>query len=164
VFNQLPSITLPSGKVVSQSGAIIRYAGRLANLAPADEELLLDADMIVELANEMNAINPMLVFYQKDSEKFNEQKGQFGTQLPAWLASATRVLAAKDYFGGSSPSYGDFALLPIIDNTLKIFPDALEASPALQAWYERVIALPTVNAYLSAREPLGVPGSFISTL
>ena len=40
VFGQLPSITTPSGKLVSQSGAIIRYIAKVCNLVPSDEDLV----------------------------------------------------------------------------------------------------------------------------
>ena len=40
VFGQLPSITTPNGKLVSQSGVFIRYIAKLCNLVPSDENLV----------------------------------------------------------------------------------------------------------------------------
>ena len=40
VFGQLPSITTPSGKLISQTGALVRYTARLCQLVPTDDDLV----------------------------------------------------------------------------------------------------------------------------
>ena len=40
LFGQLPSITTPSGKLMSQSGAIVRYIARVCKLVPSDDDLV----------------------------------------------------------------------------------------------------------------------------
>ncbi len=79
-FGQLPSMQMANGAIVSQSCAIselavqlsscrslpcaqliaVRYAGHLANVCPSTPEACAEADMIVQLALEMNAINPIV--------------------------------------------------------------------------------------------------------
>lgn len=55
----LPVLTLPSGKVICQSGAILRYAAKLAKLYPTDndEEALL-IDEIVETCADIASSAP----------------------------------------------------------------------------------------------------------
>lgn len=164
IFGQLPSLELADGKIVSQSGAIIRYVAKLAGLVPADESLTLDADMLVELANDMNDINPLACFYPKGSEKFVGMKAGYFEKLPAWLASMARILADKAFFGGAGLSYGDFAILAVIDNTVTLEPNALDATPEVKAWYGRCVADPKIAAYLASRGPFGMPGTVVGDL
>lgn len=163
VFGQLPSIVLADGKVVSQSGVIIRYVAKLANLVPENVHLQLDADMLVELANDMNSINPIACFYAKDSEAFTHAKDKYFDAFPSWCAAANRLLAGKDFFGGESVMYGDFALLPVIDNTLLVDPTALDAKPELAAWYGRCMADPKIHAYMGSRAKAGMPGTYVAS-
>lgn len=149
IFHQLPSLVLSDGKIVSQSGAIIRYIARLANLVPKTEDLLLDADMMVELAQEMNNINPILNWYDKDSAAFETARAAYFASLPEWLASAARLLEDKPFFGGDQPSYGDFAFFAICDNTLTVDSKAINGAPAIMAWVLRMKALPSIVKFLS---------------
>lgn len=69
-FGQLPSLKLPSNKVIAQSGAITRYVAKIANIYPVDPEDAAEADMIHELAQEMNAINPILNWFEYNSPQW----------------------------------------------------------------------------------------------
>ena len=40
VFGTVPSITTPTGKLMSQSGAIVRYIARVCKLVPSDDDLV----------------------------------------------------------------------------------------------------------------------------
>ena len=74
-FGQLPSIRLANGKVIAQSAAIVRYVAKLAGLYPSNPEDCAEADMLLELSQEMNAINPLLNFYPVNSEIFSNKHG-----------------------------------------------------------------------------------------
>ena len=55
-LGQIPVLRLPSGKVITQSGALARYAGELSGLYPRTSEEQLICDEIVEVCAEtMNA-------------------------------------------------------------------------------------------------------------
>ena len=109
---------------------------------------LLDAEMMVELAQELNAANPLFAFFEKGSETHSKLFAEYMPKLPAGFDSATNILNGKDFFGGASPSYGDFAFLVLLDNILGIDASVLSGHPALHAWYTRCMALPPVAAYM----------------
>ncbi len=148
--------------MVSQSGAIIRYIAKLAGLVPTDEALLMDAEMLVELANDMNDINPITVFHAKGSEAQLASLAKFMASAQDWLAAASRLLAGKPFFGGDVMMYGDFALLPVIDNLVLTVPTALEGIPELAAWFARCLDVEKVAAYRAARPAYGLPGSVVN--
>ena len=45
-FNQLPAIKTLKGTVISQSGAIVRYAAKLAGCFPEDIDVAAEADVM----------------------------------------------------------------------------------------------------------------------
>ena len=73
-FSQLPSLTTSNGILINQSGAIARYVAKLIKVYPEDIEKAAIADMIFELAQEMNPISPVLNFYSPGSETFEKTK------------------------------------------------------------------------------------------
>jgi hypothetical protein len=83
-------------------------------------------------------------------------------------------LSVKTYFliifmhlhTGSKPHYGDFALFHICNLTLLVEADSLDATPKLKSWYNTMLNVPAVAAYIARRsgpstEGFGVPGSYI---
>ena len=150
-YGQLPSIKLPSGKVISQSGALIRYAAKLAKLYPEDPEQALEADSLFELCKDMNGINPLINFYEMGTDAFSANKAAYFEKLPRWMRGAERMLGSKDFFGGSSPFFSDFAFLHICDNIVALEPKALDEYPALKIWLKRMLSLPSVVDYFKKR-------------
>lgn len=86
-FGQLPSLKTIDGKIISQSGAMMRYVAKLGNLIPNDENLHIDQDMIVELSQDMNLVNPLVVYYQKDSDAFKEKKVEYLKNVNGWVST-----------------------------------------------------------------------------
>ena len=54
----LPILKLPSGKEVTQSGAILRYIGKMGGLYPADPDAALVCDSIVDTVLDIMAKTP----------------------------------------------------------------------------------------------------------
>ena len=150
-YGQLPSIKLPSGKLISESGALIRYAAKLAKLYPEDPEQALEADSLFELCLDMNGINPLINFYEMGTDAFSANKAAYFEKLPRWMRGAERMLGSKDFFGGSSPFFSDFAFLHICDNIVALEPKALDEYPALKIWLKRMLSLPSVVDYFKKR-------------
>ena len=157
-FGQLPSLLLPSGQLISQSGSICRYVAKLANLYPQDPALAADADMVFELAQEMAIINPVANYFQKDSSEWKEKHDGYFSRLPRRLEAAQKILGDRDYYGGKSPHYGDFGLFHIFDITLTVQPGSLDAYPKLKAWQERMHGIPGVQQYITSRPGPSTPG------
>eukprot|EP01038_Epipyxis_sp_PR26KG_P014094 gene14094-18913_t len=57
-LGSVPVLTLPSGEVIAQSGAILRYAGKLAKLYPENFEEALKVDEILETVSEVLTSSP----------------------------------------------------------------------------------------------------------
>lgn len=166
-FGQMPTLVLPDGKSICQSGAISRYLAKLSSpsLYPTDIIAAAEADMIYELTQDMNLINPILNFYQKDSEIYHEKYREYFAALPNRLKACAKLLQDKSFFGGESPHFGDLALFHICQSTLHVQPDCLEAFPTIRKWVDRCSELEGVKEYLASRPTspnVGVPGSFIN--
>ena len=165
-FGQLPSIKLSDGTVISQSGSIVRYVAKLANVYPKDEVAAAQADMIFELSQEMNLINPVMNYYKEDTPEWKEKHDSYFRSLPGWISSAQKILGEKDFFGGSEPHYGDFGLFHICEATITVQPGSLDPYPTILAWIKRMNALPGVERYKAKRPGpstpgWGLPGTFI---
>jgi glutathione S-transferase len=157
-FGALPSMITPSGAVIGQSGAIIRYAAKLASVSPADPEECAVADMLVELAQDMNGVNPVLNFFDPASDMFKAAKAAYFAALPARMEEVSKILGSKDFFGGKKPHYGDFTLFHVLFNTLTVDPSALEKFPTISAWCSKMRELPGLKEYLATRAGPKTPG------
>jgi glutathione S-transferase len=147
-FGQLPSIVLPSGQVISQTGAIARYIARIAGFMPKTNEEIADCDQIFELAHEMNVINPITVFYPADSVEMAHGLKEFMLKLPHWLRGASKVLGNKQFFGGQDgPHYGDFHLLHVFLHVKSHNATFLDGHDTLKAWFERMCNLEKLQKY-----------------
>lgn len=167
-FGQLPSLQLPDGRIISQSGAIVRYAASVAGLYPREPEAAAEADMLLELSQDMNAINPILNWHVAGGEEWTASHDRYFKLLPQWMTAAQKILGEKEYFGGETPHFGDFGLFHIVNNTLTVSPQSLDSFPAILAWSGRMLALESVQKYFSERPHGGTPnwgrpGSFITT-
>ena len=165
-FGQLPSIKTADGAVISQSGAIVRYVAKLANIYPQDPLAAAQTDMIFELSQEMNLINPLYNFYQVDSPEWKEKHDSYFASVPAWITSAQKILGDKEYFAGTKPSYGDFGLFHICETIIAVQPESLDPYPSIKAWIARMNSLPAVQSYKAKRPGpstpgFGIPGTFI---
>jgi prostaglandin-H2 D-isomerase / glutathione transferase len=168
-FNQLPSIKTQKGTVISQSGAIVRYAAKLAGCFPADIDLAAEADMILELTQEMNLINPVQCYFTIGSDAYKENYATFFKAFPKQIAAAQRILRDRKFYGGDEPHYGDFALFHICNSAEFVAPGSLDLYPAINAWYKTMLAIPSIAAYLAKRpnastEGFGVPNTHCTTI
>ena len=81
-LNQVPTMTLANGTIVTQSGAMARYAGRLAGLYPTDPEEQLLCDEIVEVVNEFGSKVP----HHRDAEEKKKLREAFVADvLPKYM-------------------------------------------------------------------------------
>jgi glutathione S-transferase len=162
-FGQVPAMTLPSGVTIAQSGAIARYAAKLAGLYPADPEVAAKADMIQELTMEMNPINPILNWFPKDSDSYISMYQTYFAAFDERMTSVQSILGSEKFFGGNEvPSHGDFCLFHVLDNTLTVKKEALDAFPTMQTWMSNMSSIPQLQKYLSERPgDVGREGSFL---
>ena len=165
-FGQLPSIKLPNGEIIAQSGAIVRLAAKLAKIYPNDPIEASRADMIFEFAQELNMINPLLNFWPTETDTWHENYRTYFENLPRHLETLQTLLADRAFFGGSTPNHGDFAIFHILDACLTMRSECLDGFPSLLGFVQRVSSIPSIQQYLQERPPakeVGLCGSFIQT-
>ena len=70
-------------------------------------------------------------FYENNSDAQKAAIEKFFSSAPDRLKDATAFLGSKQYFGGASPSYGDFAFFHILDTIAHVKVSlAVSVSPA----------------------------------
>lgn len=151
-FGQIPSMQLPNGKLISQSGAIVRYVAKLADLYPTDIETAAEADMVFEMCQDMNP-NPLINWHPYQSEAWIKANTDYFNALPNKLDAAKLILGDKVYFSGDAPHYGDFAFLHTCLQVTFLEPSCLAEYPTLVTWVGRMMALPNVATYVQGRPP-----------
>eukprot|EP00607_Mallomonas_marina_P008251 CAMPEP_0182417306 /NCGR_PEP_ID=MMETSP1167-20130531/1738_1 /TAXON_ID=2988 /ORGANISM="Mallomonas Sp, Strain CCMP3275" /LENGTH=221 /DNA_ID=CAMNT_0024590747 /DNA_START=71 /DNA_END=736 /DNA_ORIENTATION=- len=157
-LGQLPVLTLPSGTIIAESGAIARYCARLGNLYPDDLEEIAKAEMLFELHKNMSAIDPILNFYEYKSEAWQGAYDKYFNELPSNLAVAQKMLGDRQFFGGDKPHFGEIAMFHTLFNTVDVCPTSLDAFPLLKAWFDRLKAVPAMAKYLEERPNVNTPG------
>lgn len=165
-FGQLPCMTLANGVTIAQSGAIVRYVARLANIYPQDPERAAKADMIHELTMEMNPINPVLNWFPADSDTYNSMHTAYFAAFPSRMEAVQSILDDEKFFGGQQPCHADFVFFHVIDVTLTVKPDALADYPKLSSWFANMLAIPQLQQYLANRPgppDVGREGSLLRT-
>ncbi|RYH27237.1 hypothetical protein EON65_13720 [archaeon] len=163
-FGQLPCMSLPDGSIIAQSGAIARYAAKLAKVYPEDPMVAAKADMIFEFAQELNMISPLLNFWPISTDVWKNNYELFFNNLPRQLSIADRLLGDQSFFCGHSPCHGDFALFHVMDACRTMQADCLNNFPRLAQFMNRTSQLPGVREYLANRLPpqsVGLCGSYM---
>jgi len=154
-FEQLPSLLLPSGKLISQSGSIVRYLAKIIGVYPSDIESAAEAEMVYELSQDMTDINLVLNWFEKDSANFNDKHASYFAAFPGRMSAAQDILNDKKFFGGDSPHFGDFGLFHAVDVSLTVHPSCLDNFPAMKSWYDRIVQIPRISTYLQQRSQAG---------
>lgn len=116
----LPVLTLPSGKVITQSSAIARYVAKLAKLYPEDAEKALLVDEIIDTCNdcitgapqnpdpevkkklrEEFAAGKLKVFYSFLADKLSGSTGAYSTGTELTVADIQLYTLLKSLRSGN---------------------------------------------------------------
>ena len=118
-LGSLPVLTLPSGRVVAQSGAILRYAGKRAKLYPDDEEQALLCDEIIETAADIMTSAPK----DPDQAKTLELRKQWAAgklhTFFSFLAERLESASGGPYFSGATLSIADMVVYGMIKGGIR---------------------------------------------
>jgi len=141
------------GKVLAQSSAILRYLGKVHNLAGENDFEAAKCDEMVEaLADLTTAAAP--IFREKDEAKKAELIEKVKTEtFPKFLTQWEKVLNANGGFlVGKKFSYADFA----IANSLDIFNGMLggyifEKYPTMKKHSESVMSAKGIKEWVAKR-------------
>jgi glutathione S-transferase len=121
-FGGLPvlDVETTAGKVCSaQSNAILRFAGRLSGLYPADDPVqALKVDEALDVGEDINCLLGPSIHEQDEERKLAMRKQLAEENLPEWAAYLERLLTNNGNTGfivGNSLTVADLKLYWIVD-------------------------------------------------
>eukprot|EP00903_Cladosiphon_okamuranus_P014129 g13131.t1 len=154
---QLPVMEVDEA-VIPQSGAQMRFVGKIGGLYPTDPVQAAFADAAMDSVVDIH--NPMRDSIQeKDAEKKTQMRKKLAeTTIPAWLATMEKTLklAGGQHFAGGKLSVGDIAVVArlnwIRNGSLDGIPTTIaDGYPLLLSLVDRVMAEPKIVAYMESR-------------
>lgn len=149
-FGGLPVLDIETdhGRVCSaQSNAILRLAGRLAGLYPADDLVrALKVDEAMDMGEDINGLMGPSIHEQDETKRMAMRKVLAEETLPFWLGCFEKLLISNGNSGfivGDSLTVADLKLHWIIDwlasGMLDGIPtDLVDNYPAILAWRENI--------------------------
>ncbi len=152
-FGQVPVLSV-DGKTISQSDAILRYAGKLAGLYPDDTVQALLCDE-VNFVVEEHAIKMDPTYRLSGEEQKTARLALVNSSIPVllhWLAQRLQEQGGQ-FFGGDKLNIADLKVFiytsGLSSGRLDHIPTSIvsELAPTLAAHAERIAALPEVQAY-----------------
>jgi glutathione S-transferase len=159
-FGGLPVLVVETSdgeQCVAQSNAILRFAGQLAGLYPADDPLqALRVDEALDVGEDINCLlGPSL--HEQDTEKKMAMRKELAEEtLPFWIACFERLLIANGSTGfilGNSLTVADLKLYWIIDWLTSGMLDGIPTS--LVDGFENVMAWrKNISAVRESRLPV----------
>lgn len=149
-FGLLPVLIVdgPEKRTLTESNAILRYAGKLAGLYPTDGIEALRVDELLDVAEAMNAeLGPSMREPDKE-KKLAMRQVLVAERFPFWLTrleGRLRENASASCFVGSALSIADLKLLHVlnklVDGSLDGVPTTvLDPYAALVAWRSKAQA------------------------
>jgi glutathione S-transferase len=147
----VPVLTLPDGKVVTQSGAIARYAAKIAKLYPEDPLEALIVDEIIETSIEVGTSIPQ----EADLDIRKKVREEFAaTKLKKYYSFfASKISASSSgYVAGNTFSLADIYLYALLKAFRSGRYDNIErnydsAWPEFQKYLDFVEANPVFAPY-----------------
>eukprot|EP00802_Teleaulax_amphioxeia_P022288 Tamp_22720.p1 GENE.Tamp_22720~~Tamp_22720.p1 ORF type:complete len:247 (-),score=75.01 Tamp_22720:312-1052(-) len=174
-FGQLPFMNIDDAEPVAQSGAMLRYAGKLGKLYPEDMTQAIKVDEIIGLQEDMSAklgvtiyvgMRPEAYGYPADwpdeekkacqkklREKMCEEDGDLCTILK--MFEGKLAASGTGYFVGDCPTIADCAFLPVVRQLRSgrldhISPSIVDKYPKIVEFETKMNALPAVKAHYGA--------------
>ena len=155
-FGQLPLLETDDVGEIAQSLAILSYIGRkfdadgktLKEKTAADMAVGLGEDIFTALAK----THPTVLAPVKGTEE--EIKAMF-VAIAGLTAAANKFLGDKDRFTDDGVAVGELHFFAILYQLVHVKADALDATPSLKKFYERVLALPATTAVLEGKSSYG---------
>ena len=160
-FGQMPALEV-DGVFLGQTDSIARLAARLAGLYPSDPIEAARSDMIVVHQAEIQSALAKMSFdgvpgtpgmkMVPQEERQRRIAAWLETTLPGALLRLEK-LSQEGYLVGSQLSWADICVFNRLNQLFDIDADVLRSDfPKLQAVYERVAALPQIQAWIQAHQ------------
>eukprot|EP00048_Salpingoeca_helianthica_P014648 m.222784 g.222784 ORF g.222784 m.222784 type:complete len:197 (-) comp16101_c0_seq1:112-702(-) len=143
-FGQLPY--LEDGDVkIAQSMAIARYLARKYKL---DGETLTEFAASEQLVEESTDLYTLTAKANYAPDKAAAYAKLFAEDVPRHLAFLEKLLHGTTFTG--KVLLGDLAVFAILNTLVDLEPTALDKTPKVKAFYDHVLAIPSINAAVSA--------------
>ncbi|WP_448565829.1 glutathione S-transferase [Thalassotalea ganghwensis] len=157
-LSQVPVLTL-DGEQITQSNAILRYIGKLADLYPADNKQALICDEVLDAVEDCTD-KIVATFFLKgvELEKAREQLVQ--GDLTKYLQFLERKLSAQggEYFADQRLTIADLKVLPMLSwlmsGQLDHVPQDIVANvaPSLVTHQQKIANEQVIKAYYHSRK------------
>lgn len=150
-FGSMPMLEDGDFRLV-QGPIILSYLARKHGIAPTDLQAAARADSLANGAEDLRS-----KFFGLLGEGAEEKQAAFlhGDWQTRWLPSFEGLLKLNGdtgFFVGSSLTHADIAVWDALDGVLsKVKGATLDGHPALQAFFDRIAALPALRDYLKQR-------------
>ena len=159
---QFPTLVLEDKTTTFvESGAILRYAGRVAGLYPDEPVVQLQQDQVIEIVQDLSDCNPLLNYHDREEPGFQGKYDDFFGKAEPKL-KLTESLLKGPYVSGDKPLVGDFHLWFLLDQAEIMKPGLLAGYPKLEAMFKKLLVdSKGLVKYLKARPKaadVGVPG------
>ncbi len=179
-YGQLPIMSVDGGEALAQSGAMVRYAGRLAQekgvplYDTSTPQKLLAVEEALGFVSDVQKAWMFAVYVGMKPGLFGHQTGEgvdnsaviqkvrenFVTDhLPTWMNLLAKKLAAngEQFLTGPQVTIADCDLVPTLTRMMSGGVDyvpttCLDKWPTVVAYTQRFLALPAVAEYYSAQE------------
>ncbi|MBC3862511.1 glutathione S-transferase family protein [Undibacterium jejuense] len=157
-FGQVPLLEI-DGVVITQCDAILRYAGKLADLYPTDPLQALLCDEVMYVVEESTVrLGP--TFRMTSEEQRAARLALVNGSMPVYLQWLEKQLLARggEYFADNRLTIADLKVFVDVrglnSGRLDHVPTDLveKVAPALNAHMKRIAALPAVQAYYAKFE------------
>jgi len=147
-FGAVPILKL-DGKTISQSTAILRYAGKLSGLYPSDPALALRVDEAMDGVDDMMSPMGASIREEDATRKAAMRKDMAEVTIPASFARFEKLIRDNGSTGfvvGDSLTIADLKLLHSVDKLTDgsldgIPPSVIEPFGALKQWRDNVRAV-----------------------
>eukprot|EP00271_Cylindrocystis_brebissonii_P016711 TRINITY_DN4099_c0_g1_i1.p1 TRINITY_DN4099_c0_g1~~TRINITY_DN4099_c0_g1_i1.p1 ORF type:complete len:208 (-),score=45.31 TRINITY_DN4099_c0_g1_i1:792-1415(-) len=158
-LGQVPILEV-NGKIFPQSNALLRYAGKLAGLAPEDPVQQLAIDVYMDTLDEATGAM-VLAIRETDEEKKKAILGKvFSETFPHLLGGMCAMIkesqAEPGFAVGSSVSIFDLRIFTTVDTFRSgrwgLPTNALDPFPALIAIHDKVASNPKVAEYYASKK------------
>ena len=147
-FGQLP-VLYHNNLTIAQSGAIVRYCAKLANLWPQKVEDEVMADMLIEQSEDIFKLFGKAKYAGDEDAQREAWIELRDTKLPQKLDPLVGLLGNKTYFSGESHHAGDVAIFSTLFLVKQAgLEEVLSSYPTLLSHYENVSKLGCINEFM----------------
>jgi glutathione S-transferase len=157
-LHQVPVMEV-DGKIITQSNALLRYAGKLAGLYPSDPLEAAHCDEALESIEDIVVKIVPTMFIQDEAEKRRAREALAAGPIPLFLRRLETMLKERGgrYFAGDRLSVADFKVFLWIrhlqSGQLDYIPTDIvqRVAPALVEHFKRINAVPEIADYYKKR-------------